>query len=456
MRYHFAIEIARVWLKVVENLKKTGRLEEFKKQVANRTMVGEYVSRQHQHLVSYSRETILFYALVDHNSGTNCGDPAATLALFAKYGLDAVSYESKGICKSIDEMRKILLRVYIETAKASLYNEEEGVVMYIVKRGGSGKDCTLSLCKVKTLEYRLYRRLREMLRNQGAKSMRNWEMSAKNVAPETVMTAYKKGCNELLKGILGKAMYIAKDPDHQNPQKYLPMPLEYYEAVGKVAAFRVAALKTDEERKGVGEKYVDFCRKSHCANSAIDSCMSVVDGQFLAEFVSVPRKAVVFIAPPYGLSSIFVEKCAKKFPVQFIYDLADKSAKLPAPGQPCLLRLYEVPDLSKLPSHIGANCVFVISGYTPDETIKTEYMTLFEKVHDFALHTPTVERLNKFFSQMRAYQTEAMFDRNARLVDGFVKQAKDLGLTLVNLTTKPICEGHDEAERLVEGHLASK
>eukprot|EP01022_Parablepharisma_sp_SALTPOND_P006911 TRINITY_DN127_c0_g1_i1.p1 TRINITY_DN127_c0_g1~~TRINITY_DN127_c0_g1_i1.p1 ORF type:complete len:483 (-),score=52.86 TRINITY_DN127_c0_g1_i1:2247-3695(-) len=174
-RYHFASEIADVWLKVVSQLKLQNRLEEFKKAIANKTLVGEYVGNvAHQHLVAYSKETIVFYALIDHNSGINCDDPNKTLAFFKDYGLDYVSYESRGVFNTLKEVREALLKEYIETGKASLYNEEEGVVIYFVKRGGIGEDCTLSLCKIKTLEYRLYRKLRETLRQQMSKSMRNF------------------------------------------------------------------------------------------------------------------------------------------------------------------------------------------------------------------------------------------------------------------------------------------
>ncbi len=177
-RYQFAAEIAGVWLRVAKALELQGKLAEFIKGISNKTMVGEYVGNiAHQHLVAYSKETIMFYAIVDHNSGINCSDPAKALEFFKSYGLDYVSYESKGLFDNIKGVRETLLKAYIETGKASLYSEEEGVVMYLVKRSPVpavlADDFTLSLCKVKTLEYRLYRRLREILRQQMSKSMRN-------------------------------------------------------------------------------------------------------------------------------------------------------------------------------------------------------------------------------------------------------------------------------------------
>lgn len=169
-RYKFSIEIASVWLKKVEDLKAKGRLEEFQKSADGKTLIGEYVGNaKHQHLIAYARETIVFYAVVDNNSPVNCADPEQALQLFKNYGLDYVSYSSVGVFSSLKDLRSSLLSSYIDTSKQSLYNEEEGIVLYMAKRGT--QSFTFSSCKVKTLEYRLYRKLREHLRRQAAKSL---------------------------------------------------------------------------------------------------------------------------------------------------------------------------------------------------------------------------------------------------------------------------------------------
>eukprot|EP00826_Nyctotherus_ovalis_P051642 TRINITY_DN6460_c0_g2_i1.p1 TRINITY_DN6460_c0_g2~~TRINITY_DN6460_c0_g2_i1.p1 ORF type:complete len:389 (+),score=67.02 TRINITY_DN6460_c0_g2_i1:165-1331(+) len=169
-RYKFSIEIANAWLKKAEDLKAKGRLEEFQKSIDRKTLIGEYVGNaNHQHLIAYGKETIVFYAIVDNNSPINCADPEQALQFFKNYELDHVSYNSVGVFSSLKDLRSSLLNSYIDTSKQSLYNEEEGIVLYLAKRGT--QSFTFSSCKVKTLEYRLYRKLREHLRRQVAKSL---------------------------------------------------------------------------------------------------------------------------------------------------------------------------------------------------------------------------------------------------------------------------------------------
>ena len=62
-----------------------------KNEIKNCTLIGEYVgSQNHQHLVLYSRVTILFYAVVDNKSEDNCWPCARSWSLFKRYGLDVV------------------------------------------------------------------------------------------------------------------------------------------------------------------------------------------------------------------------------------------------------------------------------------------------------------------------------------------------------------------------------
>lgn len=162
-----------MWLKTIKTIESKGKLEELKKLIGNKTLVGEYVgSPEHQHLVAYPNETIMFYAIVDHNSGINCSDPYYAVNFFNSFGLDHVEFDSKGVYSTLKEVRDAMLKTYIEVGKSSIFTEEEGIVMYVVRRSPSKiGDFTLSLCKIKTLEYRLYRKIRESLRNLMSKSI---------------------------------------------------------------------------------------------------------------------------------------------------------------------------------------------------------------------------------------------------------------------------------------------
>lgn len=50
-----------------------------------------------------------------------------------------------------------------EVAEGTMAKEGEGSVMYIVAEKG-GKQKTIGMCKLKTCEYLIYRKLREMLK----------------------------------------------------------------------------------------------------------------------------------------------------------------------------------------------------------------------------------------------------------------------------------------------------
>ena len=58
--------MAHVWFDKLEELEKAGvDLNELKKDLKGVTLIGEYVgSQDHQHLVKYSRTTLIFYAIV--------------------------------------------------------------------------------------------------------------------------------------------------------------------------------------------------------------------------------------------------------------------------------------------------------------------------------------------------------------------------------------------------------
>ena len=56
-------------------------------------------------------------------------------------------------------------QTFKDVAKSSIAQDEEGNVLYFIKKEKSGKEEVLSLAKLKTLEYRLFRKMREKLRN---------------------------------------------------------------------------------------------------------------------------------------------------------------------------------------------------------------------------------------------------------------------------------------------------
>ena len=94
-RFTFAREMANVWFDKLESIRTErgeAALDEMKADLNQKSLIGEYVgSQEHQHLVKYSRVTIIFYAVVDNVSMTDCIPCDQAWALFDKWGLDKVA-----------------------------------------------------------------------------------------------------------------------------------------------------------------------------------------------------------------------------------------------------------------------------------------------------------------------------------------------------------------------------
>jgi len=79
--------------------------------------------------------------------------------------MTVVKTESKGYFSDINELKKSLINIYTDVGSAKLSDQEEGSVIYLVDWVKDGQnDHVLSLCKMKTGEYRIYRKLRERLK----------------------------------------------------------------------------------------------------------------------------------------------------------------------------------------------------------------------------------------------------------------------------------------------------
>lgn len=89
------------------------------------------------------------------------------MKIFKKYGFNSVDMQTLGVYSNYDQLLDDLEREFVRVSGQSIAKAEEGQVIYFVKRDKEqpNRDDILSLTKVKTLEYRLFRKLREKLRN---------------------------------------------------------------------------------------------------------------------------------------------------------------------------------------------------------------------------------------------------------------------------------------------------
>jgi len=88
-RFSFAILMGEAWFKKLTDL--GPRAKDLQKALDNRTLIGEYVgSPEHQHLVKYTRVSIIFYALVENDSDKSCVPCGQAFGFFKKFELDMV------------------------------------------------------------------------------------------------------------------------------------------------------------------------------------------------------------------------------------------------------------------------------------------------------------------------------------------------------------------------------
>lgn len=74
---------------------------------------------------------------------------------------------NEGSFNTVESFNQKLKQIYDDVASSDIEGEQEGSVLYFVKKTKSvpEQERTLSLSKLKTLEYRIFRKLREKLKN---------------------------------------------------------------------------------------------------------------------------------------------------------------------------------------------------------------------------------------------------------------------------------------------------
>jgi len=136
-RYGFALLIAGKWFEFLDGMKPE-RLEELKEDLTNMTLVGEYVGDpEHQHLIKYERTTVVFYAIVANYSEETCIPTDKAYSIMQKYGLDTVKVTSVGIFQNYELLLDSLYQLFKEVSQSSLADDEEGSVLYFIKRSSS-------------------------------------------------------------------------------------------------------------------------------------------------------------------------------------------------------------------------------------------------------------------------------------------------------------------------------
>ena len=159
----------------------------------------------------------------------SCEPMHVTEAFLKKYKLPMVKISAGKEYTSLGELIQLLKLLFKQVAESTIEEEAEGVVLYF-EAELDGKREILSLCKLKTLEYRLYRKMREKLKTMIAKG--------KQVAEQ--MGSYKKESEKLCRGY------------------ETPKPLAYYFEVAEIAFRFIAANMSIARSLGLTNRFLDF------------------------------------------------------------------------------------------------------------------------------------------------------------------------------------------------------
>lgn len=163
-RFHYAELIAREWFSLLKRMK-DDKIDAIKECLRDHTLIGEYVGNpSYQHLVKYEKQGFLFYSLVHKYASDEAVNPREAFEKIKALGLQCVTYKEHAGLKTWSELNNKLKELYKSVRESSLETKEEGLVLYLVRKAADGTEKVASLCKLKTLEYMIFRKLREKLR----------------------------------------------------------------------------------------------------------------------------------------------------------------------------------------------------------------------------------------------------------------------------------------------------
>ncbi|KAL4471393.1 hypothetical protein ABPG74_008286 [Tetrahymena malaccensis] len=233
-RYGFTRLISQVWIEFIRKLEEQNAqlLVELKEYLNGRTFVGEYCGNQdYQHLVKYDKIDLHFYAVVENNSPETCIPTDLAYQIFEKYGLTKVQV-SKLTAHSWKEFNDIVFKLYKEVGSSSIEQDGEGAVLYFISENRETQEQqVISLCKLKTLDYRIFRKLREKLKNC---------LVDKKGSGQKWFKKFEKEVLELCEFC---------EPAHQ---------LDYYNTIAKTAFDFIESSLSAKHRTMVASRYITF------------------------------------------------------------------------------------------------------------------------------------------------------------------------------------------------------
>ncbi|CAD8160913.1 unnamed protein product [Paramecium octaurelia] len=201
--YQVALMIAKQWFKDLKQLNQP--IEGLKNILQDHTFIGEFCGHsQLQHLIRYDEVQIRFFSIVKKNGIETCLSPKFSQQIFDNFQLKTVKFREI-VANGIEELKMKMLQLSNEISQMSLKEMGEGSVLYFCN---AENDECLSLAKLKTIEYRIIRKIREKLKSLVYKKIDNKACLKKFISecqkfpyfndPEFQQAYYIELCTKLL------------------------------------------------------------------------------------------------------------------------------------------------------------------------------------------------------------------------------------------------------------------
>jgi hypothetical protein len=220
-----------------------------------------------------------------------------------KFGLETVSCTKIGRFNNYTKLCYELETLYKYVAEASIVEEEEGSVLYFVQRDekNHSNDQVINLAKLKTLEYRVYRKLREKLFIDSASTDSRFKINQFFEEVRQLIQGYK-----------------------------LPMPINFYYQVAETA-FDLA--NQNMELFSDQHNYIDFLEAVfHKMNSRSDLRSKMIKEENILTITNLKNEKqelnvnqiveLLIYAPPF-ITPEMVESLEKTFACKIKHELGD-------------------------------------------------------------------------------------------------------------------------------------
>lgn len=412
--------IAFEWMKILKKMN-VETLNLLKKEANGLTLVGEMIGfdKETAKLLKYHSQELKFITLVENSSKNTCVLPSKAIEFFQKFNLKSVKTEMFLCANTEDYLFEELKVLHEDISLMSLDKGGEGVVLYFVIQDPLKplEDRVTSLCKIKTLEYRIFRKIREKL-----KKIRNFDKFPKN----------------LFKILEKEALRLCESCECENK-----INLDFYLDVGEEFFYQLTENYTKANFKKAVNQFNEYIQK------VIFNVRNSLKNNIFEE-----KELVLLISPPLYLTEEMEKRIKKEFAHHELLKEFDKKNVLSNKKHKFIALLNKLDkDLEKIIEIFDKTMVFLCGV----EESSLQRLKLAQEIN-----FNDISNKESFLNSLSLLLNCHLFDFHDILLDGengfssLVKQMKDSYNTVnkipekTKLTDKSkIKNSSDESEEII-------